>query len=258
MLKKKMKIETGIVYADAHYPSQDKKSCKIVHDVIADMQPDFITNLGDGADIDSFNFFLIRKPRLKEGVRIVKELNGMYSLDDYITEKAPKKCEKTRHVGNHEQRIFATIDARPELEGLRELDFEARYREMGWSVIPWGEFSNRGKLYFHHGDRKGYQGMWHAKQWATCGKSVMYGHRHDAQRFTTETMSGKQLSRFVPNAAISVPCLGTRTPQWMDNRRNNWSNGFGVVYLRPNGDFNAYIVDIIDGKCVWNGKLYEG
>ena len=250
------KPKVGIVYTDAHSPEQDKASCAIVREVVKDLQPNFIVNMGDGASFESINGWNKGKPRLREGKRLQDDLTGMYGLDAYLTEFAPKSCKKIRHIGNHENWVQFYINEHPELEGLGELDLKQTYKSMGWKVIPWGDFSHIGLLYFHHGDRKGYQTKYHAAQWALSGKSICYGHRHDFQRFTNELLGGDD--SFTPNAGFSIGCLGKRTPEWMDNKRNNWSNGFGVFYTRPGGYFNLYMVDIIHGVAMWNEKTYDG
>ena len=252
----KNKLKIGIVYADAHWPEHDQPSCNIVREVVKDLHPDYLINLGDAASFGSLSFFDKNKPRIKEGKRLWEELEGMYKLNDYLSEFASGHCKLIAHIGNHENRIQHYLDEHPELDGLPNLDIAREYRKRGWKVIPWGEFSHIGKLYFHHGDRKGYQTMYHAKAWAGAGRSVMYAHRHDCQRYTNELLNKED--EFTPNAAFSIGCLGKRTPQWMDNRRNNWSNGFGVFYMRPGGYYNVYLVDIIGGRCMWNGKLYDG
>lgn len=245
-----------IVYTDAHAPDHCRRSVNIAKQIIHDEKPDVLINLGDGGGFESLNHFNRYKLLIREGQRLVTDINTMFRLDAEIRAEAPKKCKAIRHIGNHEYWIQRLIMTHPELQGLHELDIPARYKELGWNVIPWGEFSKIGKLHFHHGDRIGYQGMWHSRAWTGTGRSVVYGHRHDIQRFTSELLTKD--GNMIPNAGFSVGCLGLRIPQWMKNRRNNWSNGIAVIYFRSNGMFNCYLLDFIKGRCIWNGKEYQG
>ena len=39
---------------------------------------------------------------------------------------------------------------------------------------------------------------------------------------------------------------------------NAWVNGFAIAYIRPDGHFNLYTIDIIRGEFVApDGKLYK-
>jgi hypothetical protein len=229
----------------------------IAKQIIRDEKPDYLIHLGDGGDFESLNGFNRHKLLLKEGKRVHKDINTMIALDTEIADcTKPRYCEKIRLIGNHENWVNLFVQRNPELEGLHEFDIKGRYEELGWTVIPWGQFYRIGKLSFHHGDRVGYQGIYHARKWAGSGHSVVYGHRHDAQRFTGEVLEAS--GDMIPCAGFGVGCLGLRTPNWMHNRRNNWSNGIAVVYFRPNGLFNVYQIDFIKGKCIWNGKEYVG
>jgi len=123
---------------------------------------------------------------------------------------------------------------------------------MGWEVIPFGGFFMEGKLAFHHGDRHGYQGKHHSSQWALLGKNIVYGHRHDVQRFTHETLTQKgKPSR---HAAFSVGCLCKFELDYMLNRKTNWQQGIGVVYMDEKGYFGFYHIDIHNGRALWNGE----
>jgi hypothetical protein len=248
-------IKTMLVYGDAHAPYHDPGACRIVTNVIFDLKPDVIVNLGDSCDCESISEWNINKFRKRETKRLVKELDTALWLDESMVQNAPTHCLKVKLTGNHENWIERYIDRHPELEGLIELDLNARYESEGWQVIPHGGFFKYGKLLFHHGDRKGYMSKYHASRWAQVGRSIVYGHYHDAQRFSHEGIDAN--GRHTIHASFSVGCLCKEELEYMENRRRNWNQGFAIIYFKPNGFFNFYHVDIINGGCVVNGRFYS-
>jgi len=210
-----------VVFADTHAPYEDSSALRILHQVIADVHPQIIIDLGDTGDFDSLNPWNRNKRRLQEGKRTKHDVDSMYAVSRGVTSlRDNKKTKYVKFIGNHELWLERYIDEHPELEGF--VNLEGDYKEMGWEVIPWGGFYHVGKLMFHHGDRRGYQSKFHAKQWAAMGRSIVYAHVHDVQRWTHETLTRDGSPD--KHAAFSIGCLsswtgiGCLTAEWNGNR----------------------------------------
>lgn len=249
-------IITGVVWGDAHSPEHDRKAVNVLCKVIDSVNPDVLIDIGDSGEFSSINAWNKAKPRLQEGQRLVHDLKSMYGLSEEIASYAREDASFIKMMGNHENWVERFIDRFPELEGLPGINIAETYEKLGWDVIPWGEFHSEGKLMFHHGDRRGYQTKWHSGQWASMGHSIVYGHRHDFQSFTHETLGAN--GKPSKHRAWCIGCLRGLKPNWMDNRKNNWQQGFGIFYIRPGGWFQFYPVDIVNGKVIWNGKVFSG
>lgn len=251
------KIKTGIVFGDVHVPSHDNRAVSILKQVIADTQPEILIDLGDTCDFPSVNHWIQAGSREAEGRRLVKDLKAMYKFSYDIGQAVNnQECKLVKLIGNHEIWIDRFINNLPMLEGLKELDIAKGYQDMGWEIVKHGDFYMVGKLAFHHGDRLGYQGKHHSAQWALLGKSIVYGHRHDVQRFTHETL--RRNGKPDRHAAFSIGCLCKFDMKYMQNRKINWNQGFGLFYTNAQGYFQFNHIDIVNGRAIWAGREYKG
>lgn len=129
------------------------------------------------------------------------------------------------------------------------LDLEER----GWLVIPQGGFTKLGHLVVIHGDTVG-GGVYSARKAAEvyAGSSVVLGHLHTLQVHTRSSPVA-QTDRWT---ATVLPCLSTTAPTYGRGKANTWLQGFGIVYIRPGGQFNLYPTVIVNGEAVIGGQLY--
>jgi hypothetical protein len=44
----------------------------------------------------------------------------------------------------------------------------------------------------------------------------------------------------------------------MRGKSNNWTNAFGLLYVRDDGYYNLYVPIIIKGKFTYAGKTFDG
>jgi len=245
-------IKKAVYFGDLHAPYQDEYAVSILCQIVTDEKPDYLINIGDGGDFESLSRFNKAYPRKREGKRVIKDLMAMIDLENEIYLTAPDGCDIRKHTGNHEWHLERWADENPEVEGIIETLMDSSSIKM----IPHAKFTNIGKLLSHHGDRKGYQSVHHAKQWAMIGRSIVYGHHHSVQTFPHETLD--RHAEPDRHRAFAIGCLCDLNRDWMDNQRKLWQQSFGLVYFWDDGNFNFYNVDIIDKRAVWNGKLYKG
>jgi hypothetical protein len=48
----------------------------------------------------------------------------------------------------------------------------------------------------------------------------------------------------------SLPAMCTLNPEYIKNSENNWSNGYGTLHMKPNGNFNFFTHQIWDNELI--------
>ena len=252
-----MKTEIAIFYADVHYPYHHKPSLNIMAQIGYELEVDYLINGGDAFNADGISKYT--KKKIERGVyETGKEMDGFLKhvhapLLEIVKPKKSYWCE-----GNHcVARVNKTLTEmeergeEPELiEHYRDvLSFEKRFPET--EVCDYNEYFQIGKMLFTHGT---YHGVSHARQTAIAyGTNVMYGHLHSNQTFTHNTKNKEQ-----PREATSVGCMCSLNPEYMQNKPNSWSNSFAIVTFLPSGQYAKEIVNVINGKAIFRGKVYYG
>ena len=247
-------VEKTFVFSDIHFPNHDEKALSCAEKIMADLQPDRVIYIGDNMDMEPVSHWIEDKKRVVENKRLIREYELWNKVLDRHTKLAGKRLKEVVYFeGNHENWVQQYLDKHPEVEGLLEvpknLEFDKR-KKFKW--IKLNHFYNLGKLKVCHGL---YQNKYHAnKMLENLGTSVLYGHTHDVQVQTFSSIADVHQK----HQAMSIGTLSSKTPDYMFNRPNRWMHSCAVVYTDVNGHFNAYIINIINGKAMFNGKLYRG
>lgn len=206
---------------------------------------------GDQLDLSCISHWNTERLRQLEGKRLKSDYDNANRILDRH-DKIFKSKEVYWLTGNHEDWLESFYDKFPALEGLLDIESNLRLHERGYKVIPLNSYARIGKLYYVHGLSTASH---HAKATVqSVGRSVVYGHIHNVQVHTSVSpIDSKEIHR-----ATSLPCLCHLNPPYMKNRPSNWSQGFGVAFIRKCGAFQHHIVDFINGKFVGlNGKEYK-
>lgn len=246
-IKVKKKLETAIVIPDLHVPYHSKGVVEIAVQLIKDTKPDHIVLLGDCFDAE----FLGRwtTSTVEQGIYRTLEEIEVFKREVYEPiRKAAKKAQIYWTGGNHDmQRLKDVIEEMP--DRAKQLDLQRMFPDV--KMTEYNEWVKIGKMYFTHGV---YTNIHHSKKTADMWQSnVMYGHVHDVQQYTKQTLVDKQ-----PHITIALGSACSRNPAYMKNRPNNWVHALGVVYFQKGGHFTAYTPIIVEGKTVFNGKIYGG
>lgn len=61
-----------------------------------------------------------------------------------------------------------------------------------------------------------------------------------------------------PIASWNIGCLCEMNPGYLRGRLPQWQNGFAVVDFLENGNFYYQQIRIIEGRFLFEGKIYEG
>lgn len=168
-----------------------------------------------------------------------------------------KGTTKIWQIGNHDDWELQFVESHPEFEGAVERPILLKLESRGWEIIPCGSGYQLGKLTLIHGETLSGVGNqaagYHAKKAVEtyCG-SVLYGHMHSPQSYT-KVLPHHQTDKW---QGICAPILGATNPGYLRNRPTAWLNGFCVVEMQENGNFNVYSVVVVGGKFSFGGVVY--
>ena len=244
-------MKRWLIIPDLHWDAREDfhPSYLLTKKFAKDFKPDGVLFLGDLFDfayISSFNKDLL------------KTISGKTFMADYYLGNEEldfwqgiTKGPVIIRQGNHDRRVDIVVDKTPMLEGMIEVERKLYYKER--NIEYFKEVDNPtklGKAYFIHG---WYTNQNHAKKHlqAMAG-NIIYGHTHAVQTYTIILPAYKE-----EISAWSIGCLTGKSPDWMKGRPSSWSNAFGIFYLKDNGNFNFYVVRIIDNQFIWNGRLWN-
>lgn len=248
---------------DLHFGFERKNGHKVaLHDekalgamlaFTADFKPDVFIWGGDALDCGVISHHNHGKPGATEGLKLLADaVEGRKAFIEPIEKMLPKG-KLVYEVGNHEDWLTDLTDKIPALEGLVDIKSLLKLGEK-WQIIPQGGHFNLGKLTFIHGDTV--KGGEHVAKNAVINyeRSIRFGHHHTHQVYSKNTAIDYKNGK----TGVAVPCLCTKSPKYGEGAPNRWSQGFDYGYVREGGLFNDYVVTIIDGTCVVNGKVYKG
>ena len=251
-------IRTAIITPDKHFPIHCQKAINVVCKAIEKVQPDIYVDLGDTGEWEYFSKHYWKGknqkpledliPLLDKDVKAVNK--GMNQIDKSL-DKAD--CKERHFVqGNHEVWLDNFVIKYPYLTQYtteNALKLEAR----GYEYHPYQRKKplKIGKLYFTHGK---FTTKYHAwKHLDHYGKSIMYGHTHDLQRYTHTDLDG-------PKSPWSLGCLKDieNDEAWLGGKLTNWNHAFAIIHFFKNGNYVVEIVEIINGKTILWGEELNG
>tara|TARA_R110000822_G_scaffold296188_5_gene418563 strand:+ start:1709 stop:2467 length:759 start_codon:yes stop_codon:yes gene_type:complete len=133
-------MTTHLVIPDQHaHPDFHNERATWLGNLIADVKPDVIVNIGDGADMHSLSSYDKGK-RSFHGRSYRKDIESHTDFQDRMWAPVYRRKKKLPlsyyFIGNHEQRIERALDLSPELVGTMgydDLELEQWYDE----VIPY-------------------------------------------------------------------------------------------------------------------------
>jgi len=244
-----------VLLPDIHHPYYEKKTFGAVKSFVKWFKPHTLILLGDAMNMDSVSHWLRSQEnrRYLETLRLKKEYSSF--IKDILNplEKAvPSSCKKIYMGGNHEDWVEQLLDKEPQLEGCIEIPQGLNLKERGWKWIPYLDRSIRGRMsknFYDIGKLRVFHGAYtnkhHSSKTADVhSKSIVYGHTHDVQTHTK--VFADDLSSF--HIAQAIGCLCQKNLPYLKGNPNNWVNAFGIVYVRPNGDYNVYLTKSLQDK----------
>jgi len=254
-----MKSLAGLILADLQFPNDNPILLNRVEKYMASNRWDFLVLLGDMLDMDAISHHAMSSGewRALEGKRLQKDYKAFAKMLRRWRKTVGSHCQIYYFMGNHEEWAERFIDHMPTLEGFIEPENNLPFEELKIKVVAPRQVMKIGNLHFIHGDidKGSYGSVHHAKKVVDLyGRSVAYGDKHTQQVFTKASPLGMKDT----HAAWAIPCLANTNPKWNRGKPTAWINGFGVFYVRPNGNFNIYTVVAVDNIFTApDGTTYE-
>lgn len=146
--------------------------------------------------------------------------------------------------GNHDWR-YRDFMAKVSPDFAHNFDYRRllRLEERGIQYCNYNDWIDIGDhLSITHGMYHG--STCHKKHYeASGGKSVIFSHVHYEGAVSFHVRGETRTS-------WSLPAFCELNPEYIKNRETNWTNGFGEIHLRDDGNFNFYTHRVINRMCV--------
>ena len=251
-LTKNKPFKTVVVSADYHVPYVNVPSTKILLQVLEDINPEGFYLLGDFMDMEPISHWLKNRKKTLENKRMIKDYEEGNKLLDEFDKRLSKKCDKRYFWGNHEQWYTQLIEDMPALEGLLNPTDELKLKERNYIIYEELNHIERiGRLCFTHG-------MYHNQNYVKAHLDKFQTNVIHADMHSPRFRCSESPARDIALVGYCLGCMCNLAPSYMRNRPNKWSHGFAVVYFYENGYFDVDLKRIVQGRCIFNGKLYDG
>jgi len=254
----KKKARQAVAVYDLHYDKYDKPTWGAILAYLKDNPPDVFVFGGDQFDFEMISHHTKNTPIFRTRRSYMNVIEGFKrDILGPLERVLPDACEKVWIIGNHEDWEQDLVNEQPELEGaighVRLLGLDQK----GWNVIPLGHRFKLGKLNVIHGETLtgiGNQaGAFPAKKALELyAGNVLAGHTHAPQTFT-KVSPVEHSNKWQAHIA---PIAGRTNPTYLRNRPTSWLNGFVVIDVFPDGQFNLYPVIVMKGRFALGGKCY--
>lgn len=246
-----------VIVPDTHGAKADQAAIAALLSDVKALDPHEIILLGDHVDCGGFLAQHLVMGYVAETVySYEQDVEHANAFLDALQSAAPRA--KIEYIeGNHERRVetwcvTTTLRHSRDSEGLRQLyspEFRLRLAQRGIPYFRQGEFYDglavpgvikRGKCFFFHGVSTSKNAV--AATQDRIGGNCVFGHTHRAQ---------SELTRFVGSGIVGAwnpGCLCELQPLWQHTAPTNWTHGYAVQLVAPNGDFLHLNIPILDGE----------
>jgi hypothetical protein len=243
-----------LIIPDQHaHPEYLNKRADYVGQLIKDLKPDVVINLGDAADMASLSSYDKGKASF-HGKNYEKDIVSHLEFQERMW--APIKRAKRKQPykvvleGNHEHRIKRAIDFSPELEGerfgvsFRDLDFHSYYHEVvEYNGQTPGIYTLDGISYAHYfvsgvmgrpigGEHHAYSLI--AKNYTSC----TCGHTHTVDWAVRTNTNGKKIMGCVAGVYQDYPS------PWAGHAGDLWWEGLIIKRKVEDGVYSPEFVSM--------------
>lgn len=240
--------KTAIVYTCAHAdPEAPNERFTWLGDLIEDIKPDYVVDLGDGADMRSLNSYDTRYPQAIVAQSYQQDIDSYNEAMDRIwgRYKISKKKRPYRigFEGNHEHRIKKAISLDPRLEGDRYGISFSHLQTDHW-FDDYHEYHNGGPAI------SDYDGISYAHYFSSGNfGSAMSGIHHAyglLQKRNSSATCGHSHKRSVyfkdgshprPIIGLVAGCFKGKDEGWAGQANTEWARG---VVIKRNIDQGCY------------------
>jgi predicted phosphodiesterase len=259
--------EVSLHWSDTHFPFQDPAAIDCLYAVATDIWPTYLVMQGDLIDLWQISN---HRPPLETKLKM-HQIDIQEAIDQAVehlgimSTMGKPGAEKVLLLGNHEDRFERNLAEMqlnsktlalmriPKIQETLNLDYILGLSDTGWAMHNYLEgdrYLLHDRLLCIHGYRSNmYSAKSHLQDY---GKSVIFGHSHRIQNWTSRDLRGT-------DASWNMGCLCDLDPHW--RQRPNWHQGFAVVSWREVDDewlFNVEQVRIHEGVAIFRDKIYRG
>ncbi len=252
-IPRKGKVDIYDIASDWH----DQHSDLVAVDILiqfAQLRPRKHRKLIIPGDFLDLAEFMPRSPQYRQWIKradgieefFLPAVNAAFDWGNAMLDRLQKVYDTIILMGgNHEHRLvdFSRIvdSLVPAYSHNFNMQTGLKLKDRGIQYIPYNHWLDIGHISITHGMYHGTSCL--KRHYEACGKSVIFGHVHmdDVKSFTRRGDTVK---------AWSLPCMAGLAPEYLKNRENNWTNGFGVLRMKSNGRFNFHVHTIWDDELV--------
>jgi len=236
--------KTHLVFGDSHViPGKSNRRALFLGQLISDLKPDVVVDLGDTADLASLCSH-DKGRRVAAGRQYAADVAAHNEFQDMLWWKLRKNKRKMprriRLIGNHEQRIDRALDQNKELVGTisySDLDMERYYDEVVYydGETP-GTITVDGVTYSHFfsSGAMGRSISGQHQAYSMVQKlliSATMGHSHALDFSLRQGRDGRVLMGLV------APCFIDYKVDWVGQGRKSWTSG---VVLKRDVEQGSY------------------
>lgn len=249
--EKKNLLEIALFFPDAHIPHQNTPACKAIVKFMQDINFNKFVIVGDFMDLGCIGHWDRNRHKTLELKRLKNDYILGNSLLDEFDSRLPKNCDKHYLKGNHEEWSDQLLEEMPQLEGLIEPESMLKLTERRYKVHEYNELVKFGRLYVTHGIYAGVNPI--KKHLDELKVNILFAHTH-----TLGMRLSSSPARDIAFAGYNIGAVCDLSPDFMRKRPNAWTHGFAIGYFYPNGYFDVQLIRIIQGKFIFNNKIYDG
>jgi len=260
-LPAKGKVDTYFIAGDWHSLHVDAASCEILLQ-LAQRVPKKRRKLVINGD------FVDAEHLMKRGDGFKKWIKLSSGIEEYFLPKSEEEYLWANEMLDELQKVFPSITF---IEGnhcaryrwFMENHSPAAYRHnfclktqlhlrsRNISMINYNDWLDVGNVTITHGMYHGTSAVKKHYE-ACCGRSVIFSHVHKLE-------CRPFVSRGETRQGWSLPAMCKLNPEYIKNTDNNWSNGFGVLNVKHNGNFNFNTYQIWDDElALLDGTILKG
>ncbi len=247
--------KTAVIFTCAHSkPEVPNDRAEWLGELIYDVQPDYVVDLGDTVDMSSLNSFDTANPKAIVSQSYERDINHHIDFQDKLRARV-KRMKKRRpkyygFEGNHEHRIKTAIKHDPRLEGdvhgisfkhLQTDKYYDEYYEYEYSApairvidgVAYSHyFSSGNRLTAMSGDHHAFNLIKKRHSSATCG------HSHKRNLYFKDDAFPN------PSLGLVAGCFKGEKEQWAGQANNDWWSGVVIKRNIENGCYDPEFVSI--------------
>ena len=240
-----------LIISDPHIPSHDQLCWDAVCEFAEDMKFDGLVLNGDLVDLGEIDRHSEGSLIKRENKRVRHTMDVCNTQLDKLQKALGAQCKDNYLIeGNHDDRIKRLLqkgDNAVLKDYLPELEEALKLKKRGIKYIesyPKAKIQ-LGKLWITHGI---WTNEFHAKKHVDQFKACVYiGHAHRQQMYIGASIDGQIAGWASGHMADETSDAMSYAPT-----PNSWSKGFGIVYVRSNGEFNVQQIQF------WNHTFFYG